>query len=488
MPSRAKSWWRSPLLLMLVTVVAGDLLFHDARGLGMNSAAMLALLAWMLSRRFARLRGPGGFATLFVALAIAVSLALEPTALGLLLGAAVLLALVVIGRGGVPKDAVEALAVALSLRFPLGSDMSALARWRRSRRRPVRVAPAGGRAMRWVPGLALASGFSLLFLAAGPVYGAQWRQLTNWIDLPPLRILQWIGWAAGAWILMRARPRASFRAWARRRMRAFELTPPWSASLSRALLLCNMVFVIQSAGDVGHVFVRAPLPLGMTLSSQAQTGAHVLLVATLLSAAIVLLAAARGGPWHDNPTARGFVESWLVQDAILVAGAFARLHLYVSAYGLTRLRAAAFAWVVLVAIGLLLVLLRLVLRREGRWLVTSCAAATACLLVAASLVNVDARIARFNVDHCREAGGEGTALDVDYFARLGPETMPALLTHSRRVATREAAAPALHAIQVLSNELRASLGDWRRESLRRLALRRWLEEHPTATTGWHPTP
>jgi hypothetical protein len=59
--------------------------------------------------------------------------------------------------------------------------------------------------------------------------------------------------------------------------------------------------------------------------------------------------------------------------------------------------------------------------------------------------------------------------------------------HGRRAPDRDAAFPALRSIDILRQQLDRSLGDCRGASLRRLALRRWLGEHPTFAE-WHPTP
>ena len=101
----------------------------------------------------------------------------------------------------------------------------------------------------------------------------------------------------------------------------------------------------------------------------------------------------------------------------LVASSILRLDLYVEAYGLTRLRVAAFVWMGLVAAGLGLMLWQIGRDLAPRWLVARSALLSVVTLWAMCFVNVDGLIARWNLarpdlpDDIRDAvknGGELT--------------------------------------------------------------------------------
>ena len=92
-------------------------------------------------------------------------------------------------------------------------------------------------------------------------------------------------------------------------------------------------------------------------------GAYPLIVTALLAAAFVLVAmrpgARRSAP--ADPLARSF--SVVAQNVLLVISSILRLDLYVEIYSLTYWRVAAFIWMMLVAIGLLLIVARIALGR-----------------------------------------------------------------------------------------------------------------------------
>ena len=79
----------------------------------------------------------------------------------------------------------------------------------------------------------------------------------------------------------------------------------------------------------------------------------------------------------------------------------------------------AFVWMGLVAIGLVLILVRVLCGHDNRWLVRWNLVTLAATLYACSLVNFPALIAQYNVEHSREISGDGPPLDVYYLASPG---------------------------------------------------------------------
>ena len=61
---------------------------------------------------------------------------------------------------------------------------------------------------------------------------------------------------------------------------------------------------------------------------------------------------------------RPLVYLWVGQNVLLVASSILRLDLYVDIYMLTYCRIAAFIWMGLVALGLILIVARIVLNRS----------------------------------------------------------------------------------------------------------------------------
>lgn len=93
---------------------------------------------------------------------------------------------------------------------------------------------------------------------------------------------------------------------------------------------------------------------------------------------------------------------------------------------LTYWRVAAFIWMGLVALGLILIVARIALNRSNRWLINANLIALTAVLYAASLVNFDAFIADYNLTHSSEMSGKGVPIDANYLLTLGPQALPAL--------------------------------------------------------------
>ncbi len=190
----------------------------------------------------------------------------------------------------------------------------------------------------------------------------------------------------------------------------------------------NLVFALQTGLDLLHLWGGAELPEGVTPAANAQQAAYILVVSALLAAALVLVAApaARGRRDGKARLILALIHLWIAQNVVLVLSAMLRLDLYVGLYGLTELRIAAFVWMVLVVIGLVLIECRIVFGKTGGWLVRTNLIALGVALYAWSLVDVRAVVANHNVDHSYEVMGTGVPLDRDYLCGLGPSALPAI--------------------------------------------------------------
>jgi hypothetical protein len=164
----------------------------------------------------------------------------------------------------------------------------------------------------------------------------------------------------------------------------------------------------------------------MTYAAYAHRGAYPLIATALLAAAFVLVAMRPGGPAEKSTVIRPLVYLWVGQNVLLVASSILRLDLYVDIYMLTYWRIAAFIWMGLVALGLILIVARIALDRSNRWLVGANLIALTIVAYSCSLVNFDAFIADYNIAHSREVSGKGMPIDTRYLTQLGPQALPAI--------------------------------------------------------------
>lgn len=199
-----------------------------------------------------------------------------------------------------------------------------------------------------------------------------------------------------------------------------------NASILRSLLVFNVLFAVQSTLDITYLWGGVTLPAGMNHATYAHRGAYPLIVAALLAAAFVLIAMRPGSESEQSPLIRKLVYLWTAQTLLLVVSSILRLDLYVEAYSLTYWRLAAFVWMILVGIGLVLIAARIRLQRSNLWLTTGNGIALVLAIYICSIVNLPSFIAHYNVTHSRDVSGEGALFDINYIASLGPQAIPAL--------------------------------------------------------------
>ena len=296
-----------------------------------------------------------------------------------------------------------------------------------------------------------------LFVLANPVMEAA---LATW-RLPPFslgRLLFWIWMAMAAWALLRPRG-------ARRRF-----VPVWrgqapaaaaSGSVTVSLVVFNGLFALQNGLDLAFLWSGAPLPEGVSFAEYAHRGAYLLIVTALLAGAFVLAFLRPGAA--QSRAVRGLVIAWVGQNLMLVASSALRTLDYVAAYGLTQLRISALIWMALVALGLVLICVRLVREKSASWLVGVNAAALAAVLSAVAITDIGAVAAAWNVRHAREVTGDprDPSLDVVYLRELGPAALVPLARLTAEPLAAPTAAEARAARRLVEAELAARQAHWR---------------------------
>jgi hypothetical protein len=197
-----------------------------------------------------------------------------------------------------------------------------------------------------------------------------------------------------------------------------------------------------------------------------------LIVTALLAAGFVLAAMRPNGPVEHSKVIRPLVYLWVGQNVLLVASSILRLDLYVQIYMLTYWRVAAFIWMLLVALGLLLIVARIILGRSNDWLIGANLITLTAVLYICSLVNFAAVIADYNISHSREAGGKGVQIDTNYLFQLGPQALPAI---DRALQIRTLDSCLVCRLDSLVEEQRRDMASWRSWGFRSWRLQRYLD-------------
>lgn len=431
MALRRGSFWFK-LALIVAAVAVADFAIWETVGVGANLG--LIALTWVaalalgnpsiLRDRLARL-----------ALAAATFFALlqfeRPTLVGLLLYVFAMGVAALAPRAPRGEDAWRwAQRLIAGAVVPVAGPFLDLARLNkaRGRARSMRIA-----AIAAAVALPLAGGavFLSLFASANPLIAGFFG---GW-EPRPLdfgRIFVWGLLAYPVWVVLR--PRGLRRTWK---------TPGLDrdiggksfaglASITASLALFNLIFAVQNGLDIAFLWSGAGLPDGMSFSAYAHRGAEPLIATALLAGLFVLIFLRPGSATAASRPVRILVSLWVAQNVFLVASTALRTIDYIEAYSLTSMRIAALIWMALVAVGLTLILWRLLRAKSSSWLINANVAAVAAVLAVCSVVDLSAISAAWNVRHAREVGGKGVALDLCYMGQLGGAAVVSLAELERR--------------------------------------------------------
>ncbi len=194
-------------------------------------------------------------------------------------------------------------------------------------------------------------------------------------------------------------------------------------SVMLSLILFNAMFAVQNILDIAFLWRGARLPENLTLAQYAHSGAYPLIATALLAGLFILITTHPKSAMAGNKVIRILIILWTLQNLFLVASSVERTMLYVESFSLTRLRIAAFIWMGLVALGLVLILWRMLTQKSLAWLVNGNALAAIATLMTCSIVDLGSVAARYNVAHKRISAGRPVLPDLCYLEWLGSAAM-----------------------------------------------------------------
>ena len=235
-------------------------------------------------------------------------------------------------------------------------------------------------------------------------------------------------------------------------------------SVRNSLVLFNLMFLAQTAMDIGVLTGGMSLPEGMSHASYAHRGAYPL-VATALLAGVFAIATHK--MIRDDRFQQALMYLWLGQNLFLVITAAYRLQLYVKAYSLTYLRIAAFIWMLLVFVGLILTIVKITRSKRIFWLLSTNMATLMATLYLCCFVNFAYVIADYNLNHTEAT----TRKDEGHICALGEQALPSILQHEEKTGRK------MCQISYYPRPKHEPISNWREWGFRRGRLQAYLSEN-----------
>ena len=196
----------------------------------------------------------------------------------------------------------------------------------------------------------------------------------------------------------------------------------WAIPLVALDLLFGSFVALQVAvlfGGRHHVLETA----GLSFAEYARQGFFQLVFVAAATLAVVAAAVtwSRTKTRRDRMALRLLLGLLCLLTLAILASALKRLNLYVDVYGATRLRVSVHATILWLG-GIFILVIAAGATWRGRWLPRAALFFTGMGLIAFTLSNPEAAIARQNVELFRETGD----LDALYVTTLGPDAVPQL--------------------------------------------------------------
>ena len=279
--------------------------------------------------------------------------------------------------------------------------------------------------------------FAALFAAADSIFAAQLRVIVNFDWLGPqfavraalAGVAGWLfaGTLACAWILHR--PARS----------ALANASPTRLGTTEALVvfvLLDAMFAVFTALQAVYLFggLDTFAVSGMSYSDYARRGFFELIIAAFLAGAVIIVLDRL--VVEHSARYRLAAAALAAMTGVVALSAFVRLGLYQAANGWTELRFYALAAIAFLGIGVGLTLVS-VLANRAQWLpqlllVAGLLVAGVCNAVGPQVYVTEQNLQRA-IDPNLVAPGGKTGLNVEYLARLGADSVPALVAARDRL-------------------------------------------------------
>lgn len=279
----------------------------------------------------------------------------------------------------------------------------------------------------WVVPVALGAVFLVLIMAANPILQNAFSDLFDF-DLfqyaNPARFVFWCFAALFVWPALRLGRFASRLLRPAQRVRRERGHPLINTrSVTRALVLFNAMFAVQTLLDVAILTHGVSLPEGMSYAAYAHRGAYPLLATALLAGGFAIIAQPVIGA---AASIRNLLLIWVAQTVLLVVSSLLRLDLYVDAYGLTYLRLAAFVWMIMMGAGLGLMIWQIAMRLPVGWMIKRSGLLAIAAIYLCAMTNFADIIARTNL------AATERPVDSYYICNfLGEGAVPAILAYTQ---------------------------------------------------------
>ncbi|MDG2125244.1 MAG: DUF4173 domain-containing protein, partial [Verrucomicrobiales bacterium] len=197
-----------------------------------------------------------------------------------------------------------------------------------------------------------------------------------------------------------------------------------------ALAGVNAVFFAANTIDVIYLWSEIPLPEHLTLSEFVHHGTANLILSVITAAAVLSALFQQHHSVTRSKRVRNLALAWIAQNLFLVYNVNLRLGSYVDNYGQSLKRLFLLLFIALVAVGFVLLAIRIIREKSFAWLVGANLTALFTLAFVTQFWDARAYVAEKNFDLAKEwktTHVNHLYIDTQLLANLGPSAWPTLI-------------------------------------------------------------
>ncbi len=186
--------------------------------------------------------------------------------------------------------------------------------------------------------------------------------------------------------------------------------------------LLNMILLVVNCIDVDFVWLNFEFSADKPIYKLVHEGTELLIVSIVLAMSVVLFFFKGNLNFYKrNKWLKYGAYAWILQNGFLVLSVLLRDYYYIAHYGLAYKRIGVLFFLLMVLFGLITVFVKVSAKKTGYFLFRVNAWAAVVLLVSASFINWDVRIAKYNIAH-----RDKITLDTAFVLSLSDRTLPVI--------------------------------------------------------------
>lgn len=188
-------------------------------------------------------------------------------------------------------------------------------------------------------------------------------------------------------------------------------------------LLLNVMLLILNFGDVFVLYLGGGLPQGVSYSDFVHSGISAIILSISIAVGLMMFLYRREfTAIKNNKILTLLLYVWIIQNVVMLSSAVVRNNIYIEQFNLTYKRIGVYFWLLLAAIGLVIMLLKIVKKKSNWYLIKTNFAVLITVLVLSSVINWDKAITKFNLSN-----KPISQIDFNYLLSLSDTNIPELL-------------------------------------------------------------